>query len=91
MDNVGSYPLSTNEISENKFSIYPNPASNHINLKNIDNISNYTVSIFDLFGKKIIYNLINPEYINISNLPKGQYLLRIKSEKGITNERLLKI
>ena len=41
--------------------------------------------------KKIIYNLINPEYINISNLPKGQYLLRIKSEKGITNERLLKI
>jgi len=91
MDNVGSYPLSTNEISENKFSIYPNPASNHIKLKNIDNSSNYTVSIFDLFGKKIIYNLINPEYINISNLPKGQYLLRIKSEKGITNERLLKI
>ena len=91
MDNVGSYPLSTNEISENKFSIYPNPASKYINIKNIDNISNYTVSIFDLFGKKIIYNLINPEYINISNLPKGQYLLRIKSEKGITNERLLKI
>ncbi|MDC6470900.1 DUF4465 domain-containing protein, partial [Flavobacteriales bacterium] len=91
MDNVGSYPLSTNEILENKFSIYPNPASNHINLKNIDNSSNYTVSIFDLFGKKIIYNLINPEYINISNLPKGQYLLRIKSKKGITNERLLKI
>jgi hypothetical protein len=91
MDNVGNYPLSTNVISENKFSIYPNPASNYINLKNIDNNSNYTVSIFDLFGKKIIYNLINPEYINISNLPKGQYLLRIKSEKGITNERLLKI
>ena len=91
IDNVGNYPLSTNVISENKFSIYPNPASNHINLKNIDNSSNYTVSIFDLFGKKIIYNLINPEYINISNLPKGQYLLRIKSEKGITNERLLKI
>ena len=91
MDNVGNYPLSTNVISENKFSIYPNPASNHINLKNIDNSSNYTVSIFDLFGKKIIYNLINPDYINISNFPKGQYLLRIKSEKGITNERLLKI
>jgi len=91
MDNVGSYPLSTNEISQNKFSIYPNPASKHINLKNIDNVSNYSVSIFDLFGKKIIYNLINPEYINISNLPKGQYLIRIKSEKGITNERLLKI
>jgi len=91
MDNVGSYPLSTNEISENNFSIYPNPASKHINLKNIDNVSNYSVSIFDLFGKKIIYNLVNPEYINISNLPKGQYLIRIKSEKGITNERLLKI
>jgi len=91
MDNVGSYPLSTNEISENKFSIYPNPASKHINLKNIANVSNYSVSIFDLFGKKIIYNLINPEYINISNLPKGQYLLRIKSKNGITNERLLKI
>ena len=91
MDNVGNYPLSTNIIAEDKFSIYPNPASEFISLKNINNSLNYTVTIYDIFGKIVVNNLTNPYRINISNLPKGQYLLRIKSETGIINEKLLKI
>ncbi|MBL6871192.1 MAG: DUF4465 domain-containing protein [Flavobacteriales bacterium] len=91
MDNVGNYPLSTNVISENKFSIYPNPAAELITLNPLNNSLNYTVAIYDMFGKVVVNNLTNPNHINISKLPKGQYLLRIKSETGITNERLLKI
>ena len=91
MDNVGNNPLSTNIIVEDRFSIYPNPASEFISLNNINNSLNYNVAIYDIFGKIVINNLTNPNRINILNLPKGQYILRIKSETGITNERLLKI
>ena len=54
IDNVGNYPLSTIEISENKFSVYPNPSSNLINLKSLENNDEYMISIFDIFGKEII-------------------------------------
>ena len=49
IDNIGNYPLSTVEISENKFSVYPNPSSNLINLKSLENNDEYMISIFDIF------------------------------------------
>ena len=91
IDNVGIYPLSTIEISENKFSVYPNPSSNLINLKSLEKNDEYMISIFDIFGKKIIHNLKNPKQIDISSLAKGQYILKIESEEGTINEKLLKI
>ena len=91
IDNVGNYPLSTIEISENKFSVYPNPSSNLINLKSLEKNDEYMISIFDIFGKKIIHNLKNPKQIDISSLANGQYILKIESEEGTINEKLLKI
>ena len=91
IDNVGNYPLSTVEISENKFSVYPNPSSSLINLKSLENNDEYMISIFDIFGKEIIHNLKNPRQIDISSFAKGQYIVKIESEEGTINERLLKI
>ena len=91
MDNIGNYPLSTVEISENKFSIYPNPCSDFINLKSLENNDEYSISIFDICGKEIINNLKNPKQIDISSFIKGQYLMKIQTKDGIINERLLKI
>ena len=91
IDNVGNYPLSAVEISENKFSVCPNPSSNFINLKSLENNDEYMISIFDIFGKEIIHNLKNPKQIDISSLVKGQYIMKIETKDGIINERLLKI
>ena len=91
IDNVGFYPLSTVEISENKFSVYPNPSSNFVNLKSLENNDEYMISIFDIFGKEIIHNLKNPKQIDISSYDKGQYVMKIETKDGIINERLLKI
>jgi len=91
IDNVGNYPLSAVETSENKFSVYPNPSSNFINLKSLENNNEYMISIFDIFGKEIIHNLKNPKQIDISSFVKGQYIMKIESKDGIINERLLKI
>ncbi len=91
IDNVGNYPLSINEIKESKFSIFPNPSSELVSIRNYEQNIDFTVSIFDIFGKEVSNKFINPNQINISFLPKGQYILKIESEEGIINERLLKI
>ena len=89
IDNVGNYPLSAVEISKNKFSVYPNPSSNFINLKSLENKDEYMISIFDIFGKEIIHNL--KLKIDISYFVKGQYIMKIEAKNGVINERILKI
>ena len=91
IDNVGNFPLITNEIKENKFSIYPNPSSELVSIISYNKNINFTVSIFDIFGKQVNSKLINPDQINISFLPRGQYIMKIESIEGIINEKLLKI
>jgi hypothetical protein len=91
MDNIGSYPLSTVEITKNKFLLYPNPSADFINLKSLENNDEYLISIFDIFGKEIIHNLKNPKQIDISSFVKGQYIMKIETKDDIINERLLKI
>ena len=91
IDNVGNFPLLTKEIKENKFSIYPNPSSEIVSVIRYEKNINFTVSIFDIFGKQVSKKFINPNQINISYLPKGQYIIKIESKEDTINEKLLKI
>ena len=91
IDNVGNFPLSAIEKSKNKFSIHPNPSSSFINLKCLENNDEYSISIFNIFGKEIIHNLKNPKQIDISYFVKGQYIMKIETKDGVINERILKI
>ena len=77
---VGS--TATNEVWQKyKFEIYPNPASEWLNIKfeNIENIPT-SVSIIDMNGKIIQEQVLdnNSKSINISAIPQGIYLLKCK-------------
>ena len=91
IDNVGNFPLSAVEKTKNKFSVHPNPSSGFINLKSLENNDEYSISIFNIFGKEIIHNLKNPKQIDISHFVRGQYILKIETKDGVINERILKI
>ena len=90
IDNVGNFPLSSNTINQEIISIYPNPSSDFIYINRKDS-DNYTISLFNILGELIIDKKINLQQLNLSNLPNGQYFLKIESESGIINERILKI
>ena len=75
-------PLSNEEIESpaSWITFYPNPAKDFLNLKSqgepIDNVSIYTLN-----GTKVINETIAQQkdaYINIANLSKGLYLVKIK-------------
>jgi hypothetical protein len=71
------------ETVDTKFetSIFPNPANNEIQI-----IGNYTkaeINIFDILGKTVLnINATSTESINISNLAKGAYMIKITNENG---------
>ena len=90
IDNVGNFPLSSNNITQEIINIYPNPSSDFIYINRKDS-DNYTISLFNILGEIIIDKKINLQQLNLSNLPNGQYFLKIESESGIINEKILKI
>ena len=89
IDNVGNFPLSSNTINQETINIYPNPSSDFIYINSKDS-DNYTISLFNILGELIIDKKINLQQLNLSNLPNGQYFLKIESKSGIINEKILK-
>jgi len=67
--------------------IYPNPSSDILNIQTEEKITK--IDIFDLSGKLLITKY-NNEKINISNLPKGNYIINIHTRLGISNSKFTK-
>jgi surface protein len=88
-DTVGNCVLSTSEIklSENP-SIYPNPASDYIYIKNLKNIISY--KIIDASGRLIMNGNIKSEKIDVRNLLKGNYFLQISTDENTLNFKFIK-
>ncbi len=77
------YTKTSNIVSDNIISVYPNPASEYINIRTTSQPIN-NVKIFDISGK-VVVNLTNLKAentltINISNLEKGLYTVVINNE-----------
>ena len=80
-DNWGKITVlpSTTGIDENKsveYKIYPNPVSNILTIEGLKGTS----EIYNLLGKKVIES--NSQTINIENLPKGNYVIKIGEYKS---------
>lgn len=64
-----------------EISVYPNPAREFIMIDLNDNSNSATIEIYNIQGKKVLYQRITgKEPINISDLPKGIYLYKIVNQ-----------
>jgi hypothetical protein len=75
---------SENNILEKLISIFPNPASDHIYFSNKVAKAN----LFTLQGQKVL-SVENSQSVNISNLPKGLYIVKLVDLSG--NQQTSKI
>lgn len=75
--------LGTKEIIQydNRVQVYPNPVTDHFRINNPEKMKISTVEIMDLSGR-LIKTLNAAENYNVSDLPKGNYILKIKNESG---------
>ena len=84
--------MSTNENSDDFIRVYPNPVENLLSIQNSNPKINQ-ILIFDLSGKIILnQNLtVGTNQINVKNLPKGMYVVQIKSDNQIIKtEKIIK-
>jgi len=68
--------LSVEENELNKVKLYPNPANDFINISNLDDISNYEISIYDMTGK-LMFEGNQSTKIDVSSFTEGVYLVKL--------------
>ena len=77
-------------FNETNFSYYPNPVKNMLNLSYNQEISN--VEVFNLLGQKVSSNVINANdaHIDMSNVSKGAYMVRVTSNNQVKIIKVIK-
>ena len=81
--------LSSSAFNRNKITIYPNPIQTDILYLKSDDNSLFKVEIFDFLGRKVVEKDNVIDNINISDLAKGNYLIKILSNNGTQTEKLI--
>ncbi len=85
-----SATVGVNEITVfSEFSVFPNPATNQINIKTTAKLVGTFYTIFDNMGKMVLSGQLNAEntLIELDNLSSGIYLFRI----GENNQQTFKV
>ena len=82
--------LSTNNnILTDNISIYPNPVNDILNIKLKDN-QKISFVITDINGREIISKTSNDNNINVSNLKKGIYFVKITNDNSSITKKIIK-
>ena len=71
--------LSIDEINISKFNIYPNPIDDVLHIQSSSNLKINQITIFNYLGKKVKDFNTNKKEINLNDLKKGIYLLKINN------------
>jgi hypothetical protein len=83
---------SIDEPEKLQFSIFPNPARDHIIVNgDFGYPARSEIDISDILGKMIIKEKVDyfPEKIDVSNLQKGVYFLTVRTDKGKGSMKLI--
>lgn len=79
--------LGIKNISNNTgITVYPNPSHGIFNFNLTNNNGNYKVSIYNVLGQEVNTAIINTgnTAINLSTQPKGVYIYKLLTEKGVS-------
>jgi hypothetical protein len=78
----GEHVLSNEAFQSVSFSLYPNPATDYLNISISNNEEISNASIYDLNGRLVKNVKVSKGSINIQYLAKGTYILTLKNSQG---------
>jgi hypothetical protein len=89
---INTGPVLSNKDKElkNAITVYPNPVNDILNIKLSDNsIQVKNVDLINIIGK-VIYSNINAAPIDVKNLSRGVYILKIVSNsRGVISKKVI--
>lgn len=91
-DVVFNTNLATADFNDTKFTVYPNPTSNLINISNELGAVISTVEMTDLNGRIVKTANVNATegQVSVSDLAAGVYMMRITTDQGSAVKKIVK-
>lgn len=81
-----------NIVADKGVKMYPNPANNNVIIEVADGITVNEISITNVLGA-VMYrataNNAKKQVIDISNMPVGNYMVRMSTDNGVINKQLV--
>lgn len=68
---------------------YPNPVTNGKIYITSKSTAEKEIIIFDVLGKKVLQSSTSSKEINISNIPAGVYIIKIKEDETTVTRKLI--
>lgn len=94
VDNIVTTDMSNLSVEDTgtkenvSLTLYPNPASDFVNIKIADKVN--SVEVFDLSGKLMVKDRSGKNEINIQTLTPGNYLIKVNTEKSSITKKFTK-
>lgn len=80
--------VSIDEIQEEYVSVYPNPASNWLNINLSTGQKPTVITLVDMLGRVLLHQPFATQ-LDVSHLPAGSYVLVAETEKGMFRKRVV--
>lgn len=76
--------------NENSFevSVFPNPSNGKVTIETQEELT--AITLYSMSGKKLLHTTELMKQIDISNLATGVYILRMTSENGVVEKKIVK-
>lgn len=84
---TGTLGTAENKISKVETSLYPNPATEVLNIQSKEKVN--AIEIYDISGRKVSAEL-DGDKVNVKNLNPGSYIISIETKEGKTTEKFIK-
>jgi hypothetical protein len=85
-------PSAISSVGTSANSIFPNPASDVVTVRNASSILG--IKVYSVTGSLVLFqNMsgVNSVTLNVASLPAGSYLVRVATSAGITVQRFIKL
>lgn len=82
--------MGVEEIIADKFTVFPVPVTNILNIESMDNIEIKKLEIYNSLGQIVQMEIGNQHNIDVSGLAKGIYYLKIKTDNLTETKKFLK-
>lgn len=85
---VGDEILGVNDVLLGSVSVYPNPATDVLNIQVPASVEINNALLYDILGKRVSTSVSNGQ-INVANLSKGVYMLSVETTVGTLTEKVI--
>jgi trimeric autotransporter adhesin len=86
--------VSVRQNKKGQIQIAPNPTSDKVNiiLSNNDRLESTTITVYDLIGRQVLTQktTANAVELDMSNLAKGTYLVKIDANNSVYTEKIIR-